>query len=339
MLKFRREEKSRSLAACLTAFLVAASTMPSAAVELGMPAACSLGEDCFVQQFPDVNPASDVAQDPFCGSSTYEGHSGLDLRVLSMKDVERGVPVVAMADGKVLRTRDGEPDSLVRSKADRLAVENKECGNGLVVDHGDGIQVQYCHMKQESLIVRPGDTVQRGDKLGDVGASGAAQFPHVHVTIRRGGVEVDGITGKLLSDGCAADVSLKDSLFEPALAGKLGRGGPALLGAGLTGSPLNHQDLVVNGAPGTATDGSKATLAWAWFANLRGGDKIMLRLRKADGTVVFERTGPAIERNKASYSSFAGTKGAPAPGEYAVDIAVVREGRRVLEKSVPTTVK
>ena len=111
----RRPRAAIWLSACTAALALA---QPVAALELGLPAQCSLGEDCFIQQYPDMDAGAD-AVDPFCGNATYDGHSGTDLRVLSMQDVTRGVPVAAMADGTVLRVRDGEPDRLVRSKADR----------------------------------------------------------------------------------------------------------------------------------------------------------------------------------------------------------------------------
>ena len=58
-----------------------------------------------MQQFPDLDPGANTV-DAYCGSATYDGHDGLDLRVLSLVDVARGVPVLAMADGTVVGVRD-----------------------------------------------------------------------------------------------------------------------------------------------------------------------------------------------------------------------------------------
>ena len=74
------------------------------ALELGLPPQCTLGKDCFVQQYADMDAGPGVT-DPFCGPDTYDGHDGTDLRVLSMADVARGVAVVAVADGTVLRSK------------------------------------------------------------------------------------------------------------------------------------------------------------------------------------------------------------------------------------------
>src|SRR5258708_7432173 len=86
----------------------------ASALELGLPAQCTLGKDCFVQQYPDMDAGAGVV-DPYCGPATYDGHDGTDLRIMSMADVARGVSVLAMADGTVLRSRDGVPDHLVTS--------------------------------------------------------------------------------------------------------------------------------------------------------------------------------------------------------------------------------
>ena len=40
-------------------------------------------------------------------------------------------------------------------------------------------------------IGKPGDPVTAGQRLGGVGYSGMAAFPHVHLSVRRNGVAVD----------------------------------------------------------------------------------------------------------------------------------------------------
>src|SRR5262245_48299716 len=211
----------RHTAPLLLALLLPA---PAGAIELGLPAQCTLGQDCFVQQFADDDTQPGEVADPFCGSATYDGHDGTDLRLLSMADVARGVPVVAVADGKVLRGRDGVPDRLVTTEADQAAVADKECGNGMVVDLGGGYEVQYCHMRQGSLTVKPGDTVKRGDKLGEIGASGMAAFPHVHLTVRLNGQKIDPVTGHDIAAGCLKPGETGEPLFAPDVMTALNRG-------------------------------------------------------------------------------------------------------------------
>ena len=195
------------------------TTAGALAVEFSLPADCSLGDTCFFQQFPDMAPGP-AAVDPFCGSATYDGHKGVDLRIRSMADIKRSVPVVAVADGKVLRIRDGVVDRLVTTAADRRSVAGKECGNGIVIQHADGLETQYCHLRLGSVAVKPGETVKRGDVIGAIGASGMAQFPHVHLTVRLNGKIVDPFTGKPLSAGCTKDRANADPIFAPRSSGR-----------------------------------------------------------------------------------------------------------------------
>ena len=302
------------------------------ALELGLPAQCILGKDCFVQQYPDMD-SGPGAFDPFCGSSTYDGHDGLDVRVLSMVDVARGVAVVAMADGRVLRSRDSEPDHLATSEADRMAVAEKECGNGMIVDHGVGFEVQYCHLRQGSLAVKRGDAVQRGQKLGEIGASGLAEFPHVHVTVRHDGKPIDPATGHELLAGCLRAGEPIRSLLAPEIIAALAKGESELIAFGLTDGPIDHAALSVSGPPPQATVASPAVVGWGWFINLRKGDRIVVLLSGSDGQqIAINRTGP-LDRAKASYSAFAGKKGAPKPGVYEVKVAVERGGSMLFERS------
>ena len=98
----------------------------------------------------DLDPSSQT-KDFHCGKSTYDGHKGTDFRITNAKAYHQGIDVIAVADGTVLRARDGIRDKLMVSARDSLAVKGKECGNGLVIDHGDGWQSQYCHLKRGSL--------------------------------------------------------------------------------------------------------------------------------------------------------------------------------------------
>jgi hypothetical protein len=304
----------------------------ASALELGLPAQCVIGKDCFVQQYPDMDAGPAVA-DPFCGPATYDGHDGTDLRVLSMADVARGVAVLAVADGKVLRSRDGVPDHLVTSEADRAAVADKECGNGMIVDLGSGFEVQYCHLREGSLAVKPGDLVKRGQKLGEIGASGLAQFPHVHLTVRHDGKVVDPATGRDLSAGCLRTGETAQPLFTPDIVAELGKGESQTIAFGVAGGPVDNAALSVSGPPPQATVASPAIVGWGWFINLRQGDRIVVGLSGPDGQPIAVNRSDPMDRAKASYSAFAGKKGAPKPGVYTVKVAVERDGSVLFERS------
>lgn len=62
-------------------------------------------------------------------------------------------------------------------------------GNAVYVDHGDGSQTRYAHMR--AIYVRPGDVLLRGDSVGEVGSTGASTGPHLHFEVRIDGRAVD----------------------------------------------------------------------------------------------------------------------------------------------------
>ena len=137
---------------------------PAEAIELRLPINCEIGVTCEVQNYVDLDPSSQ-ARDYQCGSRTYNGHKGVDFRLPSLRAQRAGVNVLAAAQGRVLKVRDGVPDMSVRERGIG-AVNDRECGNGVVVDHGEGWSTQYCHMAQGSLLVKPGDKVEASQDVG-----------------------------------------------------------------------------------------------------------------------------------------------------------------------------
>lgn len=114
-----------------------------------------------------------------------------------------GVDILAASGGVVRGIRDGEVDHRGED-ADlvRIRGEGKECGNGVAIDHGNDVVTQYCHMKNFSITISVGQTIQAGQKLGEVGFSGDTQFPHVHFELKYKGCVIDPFTGASNKDGC-----------------------------------------------------------------------------------------------------------------------------------------
>jgi murein DD-endopeptidase MepM/ murein hydrolase activator NlpD len=62
-------------------------------------------------------------------------------------------------------------------------------GNVVEIDHGKGSSTLYAHLSQVN--VRKGQMVQRGQRVGAVGATGWATGPHLHFEFRENGVQRD----------------------------------------------------------------------------------------------------------------------------------------------------
>lgn len=97
-------------------------------------------------------------------------HSGIDMTA------PKGTPVYATGDGVV-----------------RIAGRSSEgySGYGIValVDHGYGFQTLYAHM--QSVKVRVGQKVKRGELIGTVGSSGMSSGNHLHYEVIQNGNKVD----------------------------------------------------------------------------------------------------------------------------------------------------
>lgn len=62
-------------------------------------------------------------------------------------------------------------------------------GNVVYIDHGAGVVTGYFHLSR--ALVAPGDTVEKGQQIGLVGATGRVTGPHLHWNARYGAVTVN----------------------------------------------------------------------------------------------------------------------------------------------------
>jgi len=93
-------------------------------------------------------------------------HHGVDFRAAA------GTPVLASNSGIVVLARE-------------LFFE----GNCVILDHGEGLSTIYMHFSK--FAVREGDSVRRGQELGESGATGRVTGPHLHVSVLWRGVAID----------------------------------------------------------------------------------------------------------------------------------------------------
>lgn len=250
------------------------------------PLACTYGQDCWPVNYVDVNPA-DKAQDFECKTKTYDGHKGSDFALGSITHMNKGVDVIAAAAGKVLRVRDGQSDHLkTEEELESLKRDKKECGNGVLIDHGNGLQTIYCHLKQDSLIVEPKQKIRAGEKIAQIGQSGMAEFPHLHFGVLWEGGIIDPYTGRINTQGCAA---IKESMWHPAL--KMDYIPAVIFDGGFRAKSPDFEEVKRGEKhPEHININSAAFVFWAGFYNVEAGDEITVRILDPDGKVFVERT-------------------------------------------------
>jgi murein DD-endopeptidase MepM/ murein hydrolase activator NlpD len=56
-------------------------------------------------------------------------------------------------------------------------------GNQVIIDHGGNVFSRYAHMGKDSALVKVGQDVQTGQKLGKIGMTGFTLGPHLHLEV------------------------------------------------------------------------------------------------------------------------------------------------------------
>ncbi|KJS37203.1 MAG: hypothetical protein VR74_09660 [Hyphomonas sp. BRH_c22] len=90
-----------------------------------------------------------------------------------------GAELRAPCAGTVVAALGGMPDFEVPNE-DRV----NRLGNHVILRCGD-FEIVFAHMRQGSVTVAPGDQLMPGDRLGEVGNSGASTEPHLHIHAQR----------------------------------------------------------------------------------------------------------------------------------------------------------
>ena len=86
----------------------------------------------------------------------------------------------------------GEPVRAANRGVVRIVGRFHLGGNVIYIDHGAGLTSAYLHLSRQ--LVAEGDTVQRGEVIGKVGATGRVTGPHLHLIVRYGRVTVDPVS-------------------------------------------------------------------------------------------------------------------------------------------------
>lgn len=133
----------------------------------------------FLFQRPIQLPNNTVTDLTYAYASTQNGrrdpHHGVEFQN------DFGTPVHAAGDGVVVFA---DVD-----KQTKFSPWTNFYGNVVVIQHANEMYTLYAHLS--SILVRVGDTVNAGDEIGQVGATGGATGSHLHFEVRVGSEYMD----------------------------------------------------------------------------------------------------------------------------------------------------
>lgn len=129
-----------------------------------------------VRQIPSVQPVDNGKLTGMVASFGRRVHPF--YKVLRM---HTGVDYALPVGSPVYATADGTVRTIKRSE--------RGYGNMIVVEHGALYSTSYAHL--EKINVRQGQSVRRGDVIGEVGNTGLSMAPHLHYEVLYKGEAVD----------------------------------------------------------------------------------------------------------------------------------------------------
>jgi hypothetical protein len=137
-----------------------------------------------------------VVMQGFDSGDTHTGYAAFALDFAPPQDLGRfarlahprltdfgcyGRPVLAPADGQVVRVATGFPDRPPYARSKRTPRRGPAGGNYVMIQHAPRVYTELVHLQARSVVVRAGQTVSRGQVIGRCGNSGNATTPHLHL--------------------------------------------------------------------------------------------------------------------------------------------------------------
>ena len=116
----------------------------------------------------------------------YEGD-----RTKNESYVDYGEPIYAVADGTITATLDeleaNAPGVLPANdrSSPKITVQTVD-GNHIVEDIGGGVWAFYAHLQKDTLLVKPGDKVKKGQVIAKLGDTGNSNASHMHFQLMNG---------------------------------------------------------------------------------------------------------------------------------------------------------
>lgn len=325
-----------ALGAIPLALIGATSFADPPAVAFDVPVDCDMQSVCSIQKYVDHDPGPE-RMDYACGRLSLDGDTGTDFRVPNEPAMERGVAVLAAAPGVVKAVRDGMADVSVVDIG-REAVQGREAGNGVVIDHGNGFETQYSHLRRGSVAVSVGQSVKAGEKLGLIGLSGNTEFPHVEFSVRYRSRPVDPFVGLGAFTRCG---DAPAPLWSAAAAARMPYRATVLLNAGFAAGRPDPRAARRGAYAESLPADAEALVFWVDVSGTLAADVERFRLAGPDGTALVERE-ETLSTNNISWFSFAGLRRPPGgwpDGPMTAHYELARNGATALSVTRPISLE
>ncbi|THD82043.1 MAG: M23 family metallopeptidase [Phenylobacterium sp.] len=306
------------------AFAQSSPTAP----KLGFPMACVIGKTCEIQHYFDRDPAHGML-DYHCGHRSEPAHNAIDIRLLDMAAMRRGVDVLAAAPGRVLAVRDGVADNVPGAPLPTAS----QCGNRVAIDHGDHWITDYCHLERGTLKVKAGDVVAAGQPIAQVGMTGGTEFPHLHMSLQHGNTFVDPFAPE---PGPNPTCAASNPLWTPQALRQLTYKEGDVLVAGITSERAGTPEIEQGNLPPFSAS-APLMVGYTRVIGLVAGDEIEIDLTGPGGAVLAHGRLPPLAHNRdQSDASLAHARppGGWPHGAYGGEVKVWRSGKVVLDRKL-----
>jgi murein DD-endopeptidase MepM/ murein hydrolase activator NlpD len=127
-------------------------------------------DSTFVYSLPYPSGKSYLLVQAYQSSMSHKGEYALDFKM------KPGTRICAARGGVVVSIRED-------SEKGGLKPEMLSEGNHIIIQHDDGSQGMYWHLKKDGVLVAVGDTIKQDQVIGFSGNTGYTAFPHLHFEV------------------------------------------------------------------------------------------------------------------------------------------------------------
>jgi hypothetical protein len=253
-------------------FLLLVLAFPLKAMsQLAMPIGGEQNKDWWIWSYFDNDSTVGSASNFKCSQYVYDNWFGLVFELKNLQLMDKGIPVLAAANGIVVSTHNGYPDRTKRS-------DTGGRGNYIRIQT-DTSYTFYANLRDNSIRVKNNQTVKQGDTIAFVGSSGNVVNAKLYFRLEDslGGKFRDPLGYQCGNPPYSATLTpgpIYDTLF-------------GIIDEGITNTPAFTEDTLMERPP-TLSEISLAddivACAWIEFKNVFAQDLIQTIWSLPDGT-------------------------------------------------------